>query len=154
MNNVHVINCSSYHSKNWKTSASAKTNSNSWSRNTRTDPRRNLAGICRQVVEQCSESDSGNVLNALTASLNRLSMSTFGSVRWVKPGSLLTSAHIQVEEAVGELNRFLDNFDADRLACNTWKSASTLSIPWHANTGFHRTEVGECSRSCWMKSKP
>ncbi len=72
-----------------------------------------LLGICRQVVEQCSESDNGNVLNALTASLNRLSSvnSTIGALG--EASSLLTSAQIQVEEAVGELNRFLDNFDAD-----------------------------------------
>jgi DNA repair protein RecN (Recombination protein N) len=65
------------------------------------------------VVEQCSESDSGNVLNALTASLNRLSSvnSSIGALG--EASSLLTSAQIQVEEAVGELNRFLDNFDAD-----------------------------------------
>ncbi|TFZ32698.1 DNA repair protein RecN, partial [Pseudomonas syringae] len=31
-----------------------------------------LLSMCQQVVEQCSESDSGNVLNALTASLHRL----------------------------------------------------------------------------------
>ncbi|MCF4994237.1 DNA repair protein RecN [Pseudomonas syringae] len=72
-----------------------------------------LLGICRQVVEQCSESDNGNVLNALTASLNRLSSvnSSIGALG--EASSLLTSAQIQVEEAVGELNRFLDNFDAD-----------------------------------------
>ena len=72
-----------------------------------------LLGACRQVLDQCSESDSGNVLSALTSSLNRLA-----SVQG-QPGalneaiSLLASAQIQVEEAVGELNRFLDHFDAD-----------------------------------------
>ena len=72
-----------------------------------------LLGACRQVLELCSESDAGNVLSALTASLNRLT--TFSS----QPGALgeatnlLASAQIQVEEAVGELNRFLDHFDAD-----------------------------------------
>lgn len=72
-----------------------------------------LLGICRQVVEQCSESDSGNVLNALTASLNRLSSVNSGSGSLSEATTLLTSAQIQVEEAVGELNRFLDHFDAD-----------------------------------------
>ncbi|MDD0982979.1 DNA repair protein RecN [Pseudomonas shahriarae] len=72
-----------------------------------------LLGICRQVVEQCSESDSGNVLNALTASLNRLSSVNSGSGSLNEATTLLTSAQIQVEEAVGELNRFLDHFDAD-----------------------------------------
>ncbi|WP_338526486.1 DNA repair protein RecN [Pseudomonas batumici] len=72
-----------------------------------------LLGICRQVVEQCSESDSGNVLNALTASLNRLSSVSNGSGALGEATNLLASAQIQVEEAVGELNRFLDHFDAD-----------------------------------------
>src|SRR6218665_171223 len=31
-----------------------------------------LLGTCRQVLELCSESDAGNVLSALTNSLNRL----------------------------------------------------------------------------------
>jgi DNA repair protein RecN (Recombination protein N) len=72
-----------------------------------------LLSICRQVVEQCSESDSGNVLNALTASLNRLSSVNNASGSLSEATTLLTSAQIQVEEAVGELNRFLDHFDAD-----------------------------------------
>jgi DNA repair protein RecN (Recombination protein N) len=72
-----------------------------------------LLAICRQVVEQCSESDSGNVLNALTASLNRLSSVNNASGSLSEATTLLTSAQIQVEEAVGELNRFLDHFDAD-----------------------------------------
>ena len=72
-----------------------------------------LLGTCRQVLELCSESDAGNVLSALTTSLNRLG--TFSN----QPGALseatnlLASAQIQVEEAVGELNRFIDHFDAD-----------------------------------------
>ncbi|PAU66187.1 DNA repair protein RecN [Pseudomonas sp. PIC25] len=72
-----------------------------------------LLSACRQVLELCSESDAGNVLSALTASLHRLN--AFHS----QPGAigeavnLLASAQIQVEEAVGELNRFLDHFDAD-----------------------------------------
>lgn len=72
-----------------------------------------LLSICRQVVEQCSENDSGNVLNALTASLNRLSGVNSSPTAMSEAASLLSSAQIQVEEAVGELNRFLDNFDAD-----------------------------------------
>ncbi|MEG5266508.1 DNA repair protein RecN [Pseudomonas sp. JDS28PS106] len=72
-----------------------------------------LLGICRQVVEQCSESDSGNVLNALTASLNRLGSLNNSPTALSEATNLLASAQIQVEEAVGELNRFLDHFDAD-----------------------------------------
>ncbi|MDY7563330.1 DNA repair protein RecN [Pseudomonas sp. 10B1] len=72
-----------------------------------------LLSICRQVVEQCSENDSGNVLTALTASLNRLSAVTSSPTAMSEAASMLSSAQIQVEEAVGELNRFLDHFDAD-----------------------------------------
>ncbi|MFJ3483505.1 DNA repair protein RecN [Pseudomonas sp. NPDC090202] len=72
-----------------------------------------LLSICRQVVEQCSESDSGNVLNALTASLNRLSSVNNQPDSLNEATNLLASAQIQVEEAVGEINRFLDRFDAD-----------------------------------------
>lgn len=72
-----------------------------------------LLSICRQVVEQCSESDSGNVLNALTASLHRLSGVHNSPSAMSEATNLLASAQIQVEEAVGELNRFLDHFDAD-----------------------------------------
>ncbi|CAM3093345.1 DNA repair protein RecN [Pseudomonas floridensis] len=72
-----------------------------------------LLSICRQVVEQCSESDSGNVLNALTASLHRLGGVNNSPTALCEATELLSSAQIQVEEAVGELNRFLDHFDAD-----------------------------------------
>lgn len=72
-----------------------------------------LFGICRQVIDQCSESDSGNVLNALTASLHRLTAIASAPRALGEAANMLASAQIQVEEAVGELNRFLDNFDAD-----------------------------------------
>ncbi|WP_295475284.1 DNA repair protein RecN [uncultured Pseudomonas sp.] len=72
-----------------------------------------LLTICRQVIEQCSESDSGNVLHALTNSLNRLSSVSSNSNSLSEATNLLSSAQIQVEEAMGELNRFLDHFDAD-----------------------------------------
>ncbi|UBM25987.1 DNA repair protein RecN [Pseudomonas sp. p1(2021b)] len=72
-----------------------------------------LFGICRQVIDQCSESDSGNVLSALTASLNRLSAVANAPKALGEAANLIASAQIQVEEAVGELNRFLDHFDAD-----------------------------------------
>lgn len=72
-----------------------------------------LLAACRQVLELCSESDAGNVLSALTSSLNRLG--AFGGQGGAlnEASNLLASAQIQVEEAVGELNRFLDHFDAD-----------------------------------------
>ncbi|GBL60316.1 DNA repair protein RecN [Pseudomonas citronellolis] len=72
-----------------------------------------LLGACRQVVDMCSESDAGNVLSVLTASLNRLTAFQSQPAALAEAVNLLSSAQIQVEEAVGELNRFVDNFDAD-----------------------------------------
>ncbi|MBX9912791.1 MAG: DNA repair protein RecN [Pseudomonadaceae bacterium] len=72
-----------------------------------------LLAACRVVLEQCSEQDSGNVLSSLTASLLRLAPFNNNSGALNEAVNLLASAQIQVEEAVGELNRFLDHFDAD-----------------------------------------
>ncbi|WP_375741424.1 DNA repair protein RecN [Pseudomonas boanensis] len=72
-----------------------------------------LLAACRQVVELCSESDAGNVLSALTSSLNRLTAFPTQPTALGEAVTLLSSAQIQVEEAIGELNRFLDHFDAD-----------------------------------------
>ncbi|HGM5578380.1 TPA: DNA repair protein RecN [Pseudomonas putida] len=74
-----------------------------------------LFGICRQVIDQCSESDSGNVLSALTVSLNRLTAVNNAPKALGEAVNLIASAQIQIEEAIGELNRFLDHFDADPL---------------------------------------
>lgn len=73
----------------------------------------NLLSACRLVIEQCSENDAGNVLSALTGSLNRLGAFQGQPGALSEATNLLASAQIQVEEAVGELNRFLDHFDAD-----------------------------------------
>ena len=72
-----------------------------------------LLSVCRLVIEQCSENDAGNVLSALTSSLNRLSAFQGQPGALSEATNLLASAQIQVEEAVGELNRFLDHFEAD-----------------------------------------
>ncbi|TLX62885.1 DNA repair protein RecN [Stutzerimonas nosocomialis] len=72
-----------------------------------------LLGACRQVVDLCSESDAGNVLSALTMSLQRLTVFQNQPGALGEAVNLLSSAQIQVEEAIGELNRFLDHFDAD-----------------------------------------
>ncbi|SFB64410.1 DNA repair protein RecN [Azotobacter beijerinckii] len=72
-----------------------------------------LLGNCRQVIDLCSESDAGNVLSALTASLQRLTSLQAQPGPLGEAVNLLASAQIQVEEAVGELNRFLDHFDVD-----------------------------------------
>ncbi|AGA85540.1 DNA repair protein RecN [Stutzerimonas stutzeri] len=72
-----------------------------------------LLGACRQVMELCSESDAGNVLSALTSSLQRLTAFQNQPKSLSEAVNLLASAQIQVEEAIGELNRFVDHFDAD-----------------------------------------
>ncbi|MCY1294523.1 DNA repair protein RecN [compost metagenome] len=72
-----------------------------------------LLATCRLVLDMCSESDGGNVLSALTASLNRLTAFHAQPGALAEAVTLLSSAQIQVEEAMGELNRFLDHFDAD-----------------------------------------
>lgn len=72
-----------------------------------------LLGACRQVLDLCSESDAGNVLSALNASLNRLTAFSPNAGAMASAVELLASAQIQVEEAIGELNRFIDHFDAD-----------------------------------------
>ncbi|HEY8330265.1 MAG TPA: DNA repair protein RecN [Pseudomonas sp.] len=72
-----------------------------------------LLGACRQVLELCSESDSGNVLGALTSSLQRLNGGPGQPAALEEAVNLLASAQIQVEEAVSSLNRFLDHFEAD-----------------------------------------
>ena len=71
-----------------------------------------LAG-CQQVIDLCADSDAGNVLSALNTSLNRLSGFQSNSPALNEAANLLASAQIQVEEAIGELHRFLDHFEAD-----------------------------------------
>lgn len=72
-----------------------------------------VLGACRQVLDLCSESDAGNVLSVLGSSLQRLSAFQDQPGALGEAFGLLTSAQIQVEEAVGELNRFVDHFEAD-----------------------------------------
>lgn len=68
---------------------------------------------CQQITSLCSESDSGSVLQALNASLSRLDGISEHSRHLQEAQNLLASAQIQVEEAMGELNRYLDHFEAD-----------------------------------------
>lgn len=72
-----------------------------------------LLANCRLAINVCSESDEGNVLSALNTALSRLQNLSSTSNALTEAANLLSSAQIQVEEAVGELNRFLDHFDAD-----------------------------------------
>lgn len=68
---------------------------------------------CQQVINICSENDAGSVLEALTASLSRLDAFKSHSPQLGEASDMLASAQIQIEEAVGELTRYLDHFEAD-----------------------------------------
>lgn len=70
---------------------------------------------CQQVINLCSENDSGSVLQSLTASLQRMGSLQASHRNLDEANTLLASAQIQVEEAVGELTRYLDHFEADPL---------------------------------------
>ena len=68
---------------------------------------------CHQVNEICSENETGNLLQQLTLCVHSL-----GDLQVDHPAidntlEMLSSARIQVEEAVGEINHFIDHFEAD-----------------------------------------
>ena len=68
---------------------------------------------CRFIVDICSEAEDNNVLAALSSCLTR-SRAFHNPPEAIRQcDELITSAQIQLEEAVGELNRFLDSFDCD-----------------------------------------
>ena len=68
---------------------------------------------CQHVINLCSENDSGSVLHALTISQQRLAAFRSSHHSLEEADGMLASAQIQIEEAVGELTRYLDHFEAD-----------------------------------------
>ena len=68
---------------------------------------------CRFIIDLCSEGEGNTVLSALSSGLNRGRAFIQPPPALQQCNELLTSAQIQIEEAVGELNRFIDSFDAD-----------------------------------------
>ncbi|WP_062267490.1 DNA repair protein RecN [Endozoicomonas arenosclerae] len=69
--------------------------------------------VCHQINDICSDNEAGNILQQLTMCMHRL-----GDLQMDHPAinntlEMISSAHIQVEEAVGEINHFIDHFDAD-----------------------------------------
>ncbi len=68
---------------------------------------------CQHVINLCSENDSGSVLHALTISQQRLAAFRNSHHSLEEADGMLASAQIQIEEAVGELTRYLDHFEAD-----------------------------------------
>lgn len=68
---------------------------------------------CRYLIDVCSEGEGNTLLSALANSLNRGRAFAQPPAALEQCNELLTSAQIQIEEAVGELNRFVDSFDCD-----------------------------------------
>ncbi|WP_282282914.1 DNA repair protein RecN [Pseudomonas sp. PS02302] len=68
---------------------------------------------CRQTMDLCTENEQGNALSALNASVVRLTAFDRPPAQIQEASNLLASAQIQIEEAMNELNRFVDHFEAD-----------------------------------------
>lgn len=71
-----------------------------------------LIDHCRTIIEMCSESDN-NLLSTLGGIAHRSKQLQAPPAAITQADEMLVSAHIQIEEAVSELTRFLDGFDAD-----------------------------------------
>lgn len=96
----------------------------------------------------CSESDAGNVLSALNASLSRLTSFSGQPAALGEAVNLLSSAQIQVEEAIGELNRFVDHFDADPNRQQQVEERLDVIYSWRASTGSSPPNWPTCSSAC------
>jgi len=72
-----------------------------------------MLATARQVLDVCSESDEQNLLGGLHHALALLQELAARSDSLAPVADLLSSATIQVEEAVGELRRAIDHFDAN-----------------------------------------
>lgn len=68
---------------------------------------------CRFIINLCSEAEDGAILSALASALNRGRAFNQPPTALQQCNELLISAQIQIEEAVGELNRFIDSFDCN-----------------------------------------
>ena len=68
---------------------------------------------CHQVNQICAEDDSANLIQQLSICIHQLSDLQIENKAIISSLDMLASAQIQVEEAVGELNQFIDHFDAD-----------------------------------------
>ena len=68
---------------------------------------------CHQVNQICAEDDSGNLTQQLSVCIHQLSDLQIDNKAIINSLDMLSSAQIQIEEAVGEINQFIDHFDAD-----------------------------------------
>ncbi|MDY7219469.1 DNA repair protein RecN [Denitrificimonas sp. JX-1] len=68
---------------------------------------------CRQIIDACSENDNANVLSTLASLLQRAQSLSGAPQAFTQATDLLSSAHIQIEEAISEFNHFAATFEAD-----------------------------------------
>ena len=68
---------------------------------------------CHQVTQACTDDEGNNLLQQLSFCLHRLGDLQIDHPAITNSLEMLSSARIQVEEAVGELNHFIDHFEAD-----------------------------------------
>lgn len=71
-----------------------------------------ILGACQQVLDMCTH-DESNILSVLSASVRRLSSFKEPINGLSEATAMLTNAQIQLEEAITEINHFIDHFDAD-----------------------------------------
>ncbi|MCG8475019.1 MAG: DNA repair protein RecN, partial [Cytophagales bacterium] len=67
----------------------------------------------QQVIQLCSENDNGNILHSLTLCQQLIADLGLDTPELQDTLNMLATAQIQVEEATGELSRYVDNFEAD-----------------------------------------
>ncbi len=107
-----------------------------------------LLGACQQVMELCSENDAGNVLSALTSSLQRLTAfqgqsgalgeaSTCSPVRRSRSRKQLASSTVSstISTRTPSANR-------------RWKNDWMPSTAWHASIVYSRPNCPSCSNAC------
>ncbi len=68
---------------------------------------------CHQVTQVCTSDEGDNLLQQLSFCLHRLGDLQIDHLAITNSLEMLSSAQIQVEEAVAELNHFMDHFEAD-----------------------------------------
>lgn len=72
-----------------------------------------LLETCHQIIDSCRENDSNNILSTLASLLQRAQSLNGAPQAFIQATELLSSAQIQIEEAVSEFNHFADYFEAD-----------------------------------------
>ncbi|MGI9282041.1 MAG: DNA repair protein RecN [Endozoicomonas sp.] len=69
--------------------------------------------VCHQINNICSDNEAGNILQQLAICMQRLGDLQIDHPAINNTVEMISSAQIQVEEAVGEINHFIDHFDED-----------------------------------------